>query len=83
LLNTTVQLDLVFEERTVQNHAVDNLVGIADPVVAGSDWWSRRQLNSFVASGRVGRVDYPTYHWSPSRSLMEAVVSQRSAVSSR
>ena len=72
--DTTVQLDLVFEERTVQNHAVDDFVGIADLVVAGPDWWSRRQLNTFVVTGRVGRVGYPTYHWSPSSSLMKRML---------
>ena len=75
LLNTTVQLDSVFEERTVQKYAVDNSDGIADLVVAGSDRWNRRQLNTFVVSGRVGGVDYPTCHWSPSGSLVTATVS--------
>ena len=83
LLNITVQVDLVFEERTVQNHVVDDFGGIADFVVAGSDWWSRRQLNTFVVTGRVGRAGSSTDHWSPSRSLMEAIVSRWSAVSSR
>jgi hypothetical protein len=76
LLNTKAQLNLVFEERTVQEYAVDNSIGLADLVVVGSDWWSRRQLNTFVVSGCVGRVDYPTHHWSPSGSLMEAIVSR-------
>jgi hypothetical protein len=82
LLNITVQVDLVFEERTVQNYVVDDFDGIADLVVAGPDWWNRRQLNTFVVSGCVGRTDSPTDHWSPSRSLMEAIVSRRSDVSS-
>jgi len=78
-----MQVDLVFEERTVQNYVVDDFDGIADLVVAGSDWWSRRQLNTFVVTGRVGRAGSSTDHWSPSRSLMEAIVSRWSAVSSR
>jgi hypothetical protein len=65
-----MQVDLVFEERTVQNYVVDDFDGIADLVVAGSDRWSRRQLNTFVVSGRVGRSDSSTDLWSPSRSLM-------------
>jgi hypothetical protein len=74
LADTTVQLDLVFEERTVQKYAVDNSVGIADLVVAGFDRWNRRQLNTFVVSGRVGSAGSPTYHGSPGCSLATAIV---------
>src|ERR1700682_4087246 len=70
LLNPSVQLYFGFEERMVQEYVVDNSVGIADFVVAGPDWRNRRQLNTFVVSGRAGRVDYPTDYWSASRSLV-------------
>lgn len=59
-------------------HAVDNSVGITDFVVVGTDRWNRRQLNTFVVSDRVGRIDYPTDHWSPGRCLAAATDSPRS-----
>jgi hypothetical protein len=64
----------VFEEGRIQLHAVDNSVGITDSVVAGTDRWNRRQLNTFVVSDRVGRIDYPTDHWSPGRCLAATTI---------
>ena len=72
-----VQLKLVSEEGMVQAHVVDNSVGATDSVVAGSDWWNRRQLSTSVASDRFGRVDYSTDHRSASRGLADATVSRR------
>jgi hypothetical protein len=51
---------------------LDNSVGIADLVVARSDWGNRWQLNTLVAGSRVGGFDYSTDHWSASRSLITA-----------